>query len=66
MNGKNADQPGGGQERPENAHYRRYPEEEFIDKQEEVEARPGRAGAELAEHFGAVSGKSGGVAGRKE
>ena len=56
---------GGGETPPESEHYQRYPEEEFIDEQEAEEDKPGRAGTELAEHFGAVTGKPGGTTGRK-
>lgn len=57
---------GGGETPQESDHYLRYPEEEFIDEQEADEDEPGHAGAELAEHFGSVTGKPGGTTSRKE
>ncbi len=44
---------GGGEAPPASEHYQRYPEEEFIDEQEED--KPGPAGTELAEHFRSVT-----------
>ena len=38
-------------------HYERYPEEAVIDELEAEEADPETAGPELAEEFGAVTGK---------
>jgi hypothetical protein len=56
----------GGEGLQETEHYRRYPEEEFIDEQEADDGKPGRAGAELAEHFRAVTGRAGRAIGRKD
>ena len=55
-----------GEAPPETEHYQRYPEEEFIDEQEADDGETGRAGAELAEHFRAVTGKAGRLTGRKD
>jgi hypothetical protein len=60
------DKAGGTAAPQESEHYQRYPEEEFIDEQEEDDAKPGRAGAELAEHFRSVTGKAGRTSGRKD
>jgi hypothetical protein len=61
-----ANNPKGGESRRETEHYQRYPEEEFIDEQVADDGKPGRAGAELAEHFRAVSGRAGRTTGRKD
>ena len=57
---------GSGEAPLESEHYQRYPEEEYIDEQEAEEDKPGRAGTELAEHFGSVTGRAGRTTGRKE
>lgn len=52
-------------ETQESGHYLRYPEEELIDVLEAEEDRSKEAGSELAEHFGAVTGRAGRTTGRK-